>query len=161
MGLTGKVFMAHGLFRSQVLEHRQQSLYGSILLLPQLSHTLILSVLLLWVFLVLIWLFTSHYARKETVVGWLEPPEGIIRVYAEQLNILSERYRLVRSQVERYGTLKQNGHVSNVEFDNAIAQALELKSDQQALLRSQLAQKILLCNYKLNKHYCPAKMPIG
>ncbi|MES2826327.1 MAG: hypothetical protein V4732_22225 [Pseudomonadota bacterium] len=32
--------MANGLFRPQALGHRQPGLYGSILLLPQLSHTL-------------------------------------------------------------------------------------------------------------------------
>jgi membrane fusion protein len=219
--------MQQGLFRQQSIEHRKQGLHGDVLLLPRLSHTLILSALMLWVFAVLIWLFVSHYARKETVVGWLEPPEGIIRVYAEatgivqkvlvsegeqvaqdqpllivnddrilasgenldtgllreynsqrkmldeqlartqstyemrlkdistritsaqqdlklideQLRILSERYTLVSAQVDRYRTLKREGHVSSVEFDNAIAQELTIKSDQQALLRSQISQK--------------------
>lgn len=219
--------MQQGLFRQQAVEHSKQGLYGDVLLLPRLSHTLILCALLLWVFAVLVWLFISHYARKETVVGWLEPPEGIIRVYAEatgivqkvlvaegeqvaqdqplliinddrilasgenldtgllreyhsqrkmldeqlartqstyemrskdiskritsaqqdlqlidqQLHILSERYTLVSAQVERYRTLKRKGHVSSVEFDNAIAQELTIKSDQQALLRNQISQK--------------------
>jgi membrane fusion protein len=215
------------LFRPQVLDHRKQAMYGDVLLLPQFSHTLIISILLLWVLVVFIWLLTSYYARKETVVGWLEPPQGIIRVYAEaagivqevlvaegeqvvqdqvllivsddrilasgdhldasllreyntqkqllneqltrtkttfilrdkdvekriasaqqdlnfiaeQQHILTERNTLVSAQVERYRTLKQSGHASNVEFDNAIAQELALKSEQQILLRSQIAQK--------------------
>jgi membrane fusion protein len=216
----------NGLFRTQAIEHRKQGLHGKVLLLPQLSHTLILGVLLLWVLIVFIWLFTSHYARKETVSGWLEPPEGITRVYAEtngiiqkvlvaegeevtqdqplfivnddrvlasgdhlqtnlineynaqrqllneqltrtqsifqlrmtdlqkrigsaqqdiklideQTRILTERYTLVSAQVERFRRLKQNGHVSSVEFDNAMAQELALKSDQQTLLRNRITQ---------------------
>jgi membrane fusion protein len=219
--------MQQELFRQQAIEHRKQRLHGDVLLLPRLSHTLILSALLLWIFAVLIWLFVSHYARKETVVGWLEPPEGIIRVYAEatgivqkvlvaegeqvaqdqpllivnddrilasgenldtdllreyhsqrkmlgeqlartqstyelrtkdiskrissaqqdlklidrQLHILSERHTLVSAQVERYRTLKGEGHISSVEFDNAIAQELTIESDQQALLRNLISQK--------------------
>ena len=219
--------MQQGLFRQQAVEHSKQRLHGDVLLLPRISHTLILSALVLWVLAVLILLFASHYARKETVVGWLEPPEGITRVYAEatgivqkvlvsegeqvtqdqpllivnddrmlasgenldtgllreynsqrkmldeqlartqstyemrskdiskritsaqqdlklideQLHILSERYTLVGTQVERYRTLKREGHVSSVEFDNAITQELTIKSDQQALLRSQISQK--------------------
>jgi membrane fusion protein len=216
----------NGLFRTQAIEHRKQGLHGKVLLLPQLSHTLILGALLLWALIVFIWLFTSHYARKETVSGWLEPPEGITRVYAEtngiiqkvlvaegeevtqdqplfivnddrvlasgdhlqtnlineynaqrqllneqltrtqsifqlrmtdlqkrigsaqqdiklideQTRILTERYTLVSAQVERFRRLKQNGHVSNVEFDNAMAQELALKSDQQTLLRNRITQ---------------------
>jgi membrane fusion protein len=216
----------NGLFRTQAIEHRKQGLHGKVLLLPQLSHTLILGALLLWVLIVFIWLFTSHYARKETVTGWLEPPEGITRVYAEtngiiqkvlvvegeqvaqdqplfivnddrvlasgdhlqtnllneynaqrqllneqltrtqsifqgrmndiqkrigsaqqdiklideQTRILNERFTLVSAQVERFRRLKQNGHVSSVEFDNAMAQELALKSDQQTLLRNRITQ---------------------
>jgi len=233
--------MQQGLFRQQAIEHRKQGLHGDVLLLPRLSHTLILSALLLWVFVVLMWLFASHYARKETVVGWLEPPEGIIRVYAEatgivqkvlvsegeqvaqdqpllivnddrilangenldtgllreynaqrkmldeqlvraqntyemrakdiskriasaqqdltlideQLHILSERYTLVSAQVERYRTLKREGHVSSVEFDNVIAQELTIKSDQQALLRNQLTQKNTLNQLQIEQKLLP------
>lgn len=39
--------MANGLFRLQALKHRQPDLYGSILLLPQLSHALFKKLLLL------------------------------------------------------------------------------------------------------------------
>lgn len=233
--------MQEGLFRQQAIEHRKQGLHGNVLLLPRLSHTLILSALVLWVFAVLVWLFVSHYARKETVVGWLEPPEGIIRVYAEatgivqkvlvsegeqvaqdqpllivnddrilangenldagllreynsqrkmldeqlartqstyemrskdiskritsaqqdlqlideQLHILRERYTLVSAQVERYRALKREGHVSSVEFDNAIAQELTIKSDQQALLRNQISQKNTIDQLQIEQKLLP------
>lgn len=216
-----------GLFRQQAVDYRKQGLHGDVLLLPQLSHTLILSGLLLWVCITIIWLCLSHYARKETVSGWLEPPDGVVRVYAddtgiikkvlvsegeqvaqdqpliiinddrmlasgdrldasllneynaqrqllneqlrrtqniyemrakdiekriasaqqdlilidEELRILNERAALVNAQVDRYKTLKINGHVSSADVDNAMAQQLALKSDQQALLRNQGTQK--------------------
>jgi membrane fusion protein len=221
----------NGLFRTQAIEHRKQGLHGKVLLLPQLSHTLILGALLLWVLMVFIWLFTSHYARKETVSGWLEPPEGITRVYAEtngiiqkvlvaegeevtqdqplfivnddrvlasgdhlntnllneydsqrqvlneqltrtqsifqlrmtdlqkrigsaqqdiklideQTRILTERYTLVSAQVERFRRLKQNGHVSSVEFDNAMAQELAPKP----MPSNNCTQNSLYCRMKM------------
>lgn len=69
------------LFRAQAVEHQKNRLHGDILLTPQLSYTLLSTAIFAWFMCVLIWLFNSSYARKETVFGWLEPPNGIIRIY--------------------------------------------------------------------------------
>ncbi|WKD48397.1 ATP-binding cassette domain-containing protein [Microbulbifer spongiae] len=68
-----------GLFRQQVMEKQADRLHGEILLLPRLSHTIILSLLLAWVVAVIIWLAGSHYARKESVsVNFtIEPGETV------------------------------------------------------------------------------------
>lgn len=77
--------MIQELFRRQAIEQQANRLHGDVLLLPKLSHTLISSLLLIWVIIVLLWLFNSTYARQETVLGWLEPPTGVVRVYAEDI----------------------------------------------------------------------------
>ena len=69
------------LFRKQALDNHRQRLYGEILLKPKFPHTILVSVLFLWFFLLMLWLLKSEYARKETVLGWLEPPAGVIRIY--------------------------------------------------------------------------------
>ncbi|WKD49469.1 HlyD family secretion protein [Microbulbifer spongiae] len=79
-----------GLFRRQAMEKQADRLHGEILLLPRLSHTLILSLLLAWVVAVIIWLAGSHYARRESVTGWLEPASGVVRVYAERSGIIKQ-----------------------------------------------------------------------
>lgn len=73
--------MVTGLFRSQVLQRQADRLQGDILLLPRLSHTVILLSLLLWLSAVVVWLTTSQYTRKATVPGWIEPSGGIVRLY--------------------------------------------------------------------------------
>lgn len=219
-----------GLFREQALEYRKQRLHGDVLLVPQLSHSLILSALLLWFIAVLAWLLTSNYSRKETVLGWLEPPTGVVRLYAEssgtiqkifvnegahvekdqplmlvqsnaslrsgekiseqlleefesqkklisnqiastekiyewrkrhiakkivaaqrefhmldeQLNTLNQRYQLISAQVERFESLKPDGHVSITELDNSIGQKLALENDRQSLIRNQIIQKSII-----------------
>lgn len=75
--------MANELFRKQALKDHQQRLYGDALLLPQKSHRLILGFITLWFLVVSVWLIASNYSRNETVSGWLEPPEGIVKVYFE------------------------------------------------------------------------------
>lgn len=77
-----------GLFRQKVVERQADRLHGEILLLPRLSHSLILGILLAWVAVTIIWLANSQYARKETVQGWLEPASGVVRVYAERSGVI-------------------------------------------------------------------------
>lgn len=78
------------LFRQQVTQRQSDRLHGEVLLLPRLSHLLILGFLLMWVALVIVWLSTSHYARKETVLGWLYPASGVVRIYAERDGIIKQ-----------------------------------------------------------------------
>lgn len=79
-----------GLFRQQAMDRQSDRLHGEILLLPRLSHVVILALLLLWVLVVIVWLSGSSYARKETVLGWLEPASGVVRVYAERSGIIKQ-----------------------------------------------------------------------
>lgn len=82
--------MIQELFRRQAIEQQTNRLHGDVLLLPKLSHTLISSLLLVWVIIVLIWLFNSTYARQETVPGWLEPSTGMVRVYSEGIGKIEQ-----------------------------------------------------------------------
>ncbi|KUJ82779.1 hypothetical protein AWR36_009430 [Microbulbifer flavimaris] len=91
------------LFRKQVVDRQADRLHGEILLLPRLSHVILLSLLLLWVLITIIWLINSSYARKETVFGWLEPATGVLRVYANnpgivQKVLVSEGEQVVKGQ---------------------------------------------------------------
>lgn len=233
--------MSQGLFRQEAMAQHTDRLHGEVLLLPRVSHSLLITLLLLWLFAVVIWLLTSTYARKETVVGWLEPPTGITRVYAEDIGIikqvlvaegetvvadqpliivngdriladgdhletrllneyesqrsllneqltrtsniyqrraqdvaqriqaagqdlilldeqlitLDERYSLIQAQVERYRTLRRDGHVSSLEFDNAMAQELALRSERQALLREQVNRHNLIQQLQTEQELLP------
>lgn len=233
--------MLQGLFRTEVSDSQRNRLHGDILLLPQFSHTFILGVLLLWLAVVFSWLVFSSYARKETVLGWLEPPSGVVRIYAEdtgiikkvlvaegefvekdqpliivngdrvlangdnmeirlldeyesqrkllteqlvrtqsinnrrdddiakrivaaqhelkvigeQLQTLDERYQLIIKQVERYRSLKDQGHVSVTEYDNVLSQELSLRSEKQSLLRNQVAQKNIIEQLRTEQSLLP------
>ncbi len=76
------------LFRDQALSQQADRLHGDVLLHPKMSHLFILGFLLLWLCAVVYWLAGSTYARKETVLGWLEPSVGVLRVYAESAGII-------------------------------------------------------------------------
>ena len=76
------------LFRSQAVKWQYNRLYGDVLILPRISHMAILGFLLLCMATVIWWLTTSTYARKETITGWLEPPKGVIKIYAGDTGII-------------------------------------------------------------------------
>lgn len=71
------------LFRSDALEYQKDRLHGQVLVIPSSSHAVITIFLLIWVSAVLFWLTNSRFAKKETVLGWLEPPSGVVRVFPD------------------------------------------------------------------------------
>jgi membrane fusion protein len=70
------------LFREEALEHQKDRLHGDVLIRPSVPQSIIIFMLISCVVAIVIWLTTSQYARKETVLGWLEPDSGIVRVYS-------------------------------------------------------------------------------
>ncbi|MFA0813689.1 HlyD family secretion protein [Microbulbifer epialgicus] len=130
-----------GLFRQQAIERHTDRLHGEILLLPRFPHIVILTLLLTWVAVVIIWLSSSSYARKESITGWLEPASGIVRVYAERSGIIKQV--LVR---EGDQVLKDQPLIV-VNGDRILADGKRLESvllaeyeSQQKLLKEQLGR---------------------
>ena len=78
--------MQDTLFREQAIEHHKNRLHGEVLVLPSIPHVLVGVLLSIWVLAAIAWLVTSHYARQESVSGWLEPPTGVVKVFAENAN---------------------------------------------------------------------------
>ena len=78
------------LFRKEAIEHQHQGLRGEVLVLPRLSHAILVGFIVFWCVLLVIWLSLSSYARKETVEGWIEPSEGVIKVYSEGDGVITD-----------------------------------------------------------------------
>ncbi|WP_440905886.1 HlyD family secretion protein [Catenovulum sp. SX2] len=72
------------LFRSEAVEHQLDRLHGNVIVTPSIKTSLTITCILIWFVIVVAWLFTASYARKETVTGWLEPSNGVIRIYPER-----------------------------------------------------------------------------
>jgi membrane fusion protein len=72
-----------GLFRRQAMETYCDRLHGHVILLPRLPHTALCGFLALWLLLLALFLTQTSYSRKETVLGWLEPESGVVRIYPQ------------------------------------------------------------------------------
>lgn len=71
------------LFRRQAVDHQLERLHGSVLVLPSLSHVIAAMLIAVWLLVTVAWLVNSQYARQVTVSGWLEPPEGVVRMFPQ------------------------------------------------------------------------------
>lgn len=80
------------MFRQKVIDAQKQRLYGEISLAQPLSIYVVASFVLFSFLLLLIFLITSNYARKETVKGYLVPNTGVIKVYPTQTGTLDTLY---------------------------------------------------------------------
>jgi membrane fusion protein len=76
------------LFRPEAVEHRQQKLYGEVVLATPASGWATLLLVALTLSLVLYLLLFGSYARQETVDGWLRPDKGVLRVQAQSEGVV-------------------------------------------------------------------------
>jgi membrane fusion protein len=83
------VSQRQSLFRLEAIEYVQQRRWGEAAL-PKLPGVIVLFyTILLAAALIIIFLFRVHYARKETVPGYLAPSAGVVRVYAPRPGTIS------------------------------------------------------------------------
>lgn len=132
--------MMQGLFRQQAIEHQQDRLYGDVILVPRLSHTLIISILLFWLFITIVWLSACTYARKETVSGWVEPPSGIVRIYPEDTGLINKIY------VAEGELVVAGQRLMTISSDRILATGVPLESqmlDEYKSLQARLSEQLL------------------
>jgi membrane fusion protein len=77
------------LFRKEAVTHATRRLAGEVVLASSLSSRVLAGLTIAVVFGGAIFAATASYARKETVVGWLTPEAGMIRLAARQGGVVS------------------------------------------------------------------------
>ena len=94
--------LQHSLFRQEAIEfqqhHRQ---WGEVALLQPFSTKIMTWFITTVVAVVLAFLFLGHYARKETVVGYLTPVAGTSKVFVPQQGTIKEIYVKEGQQIEK------------------------------------------------------------
>jgi membrane fusion protein len=129
------------LFRQEAIEfqqhHRQ---WGELALLQPLSTKIMTWFITIVVAVVLAFLFLGHYARKETVVGYLTPVAGTSKVFVPQQGTIKEIYVKEGQQIEKgqplfaveTSQIAANGQDVNTTM-------LDTLESQQNLLTNQIA----------------------
>ncbi len=102
------------LFRKEVVEKQTQRLYGEVRLDTPLSHwtiTLLLSLLFIGL---LIFLLFASYTRKQTVIGWLAPDKGLVRIVSSQEGVIQEVH------AKEGDVVAAGARLVTLDFDNAL-----------------------------------------
>ncbi|MBX6741917.1 MAG: HlyD family efflux transporter periplasmic adaptor subunit [Acetobacteraceae bacterium] len=124
------------LFRQQAVDHHRRQRHWGEAALPRLPGAMVLFyVILLAATLIVIFLFRVHYARKETVSGYLAPSAGVVRVYAPRPGTISAVHA-EEGQVVSEGQALLTVSVDQTASDgaNVDASVLDALARQKALL---------------------------
>ena len=78
------------LFREEALQHAERRLEGAVILATPLRHRVFVLFAFAIVAIVVVFLVSATYSRKETVFGWIQPEGGIIRVRAGQGGVIQQ-----------------------------------------------------------------------
>ena len=129
------------LFRQEAIDHSTDKLGGDVLLIPKVSYVLLTLFLVAWVGLMIAWLVSSQYSRKETVMGWVEPNAGIVKVYSPTSDGVFEEIFISEGEHVRAGqrlALMRNskdlagaGELSELIEDELIQQRLLLTQQKE------------------------------
>lgn len=77
-----------GLFRQEAVDKQGQKLLGDVVIASPLSHTAIAGLITLIVSGLVALVIFGEYARKERVLGYLAPDQGVIRITSRQTGVV-------------------------------------------------------------------------
>ncbi len=139
------------LFRQQAVDAQKQKLHGNVSLAQPLSIYTSVFILLAVVVCIVLYISFSHYARKETVRGYLVPDKGLIKTYANR-NGNIETLHVADGDVVSEGTplatiVLRRSMLSGEELSESLIdelkQQLNLLTDEQAVNQTMLANESL------------------
>lgn len=140
------------LFRKEAIEAQSQRLVGSISLAQPLSIKITAGIIVAVVIATIIFLFNTHYARKETVQGFLRPDKGLIKSYSNR-NGTIEKILVNEGEIVSQGTpliriISQRSMNNGEELSEKLISELET---QISLLTDEEIQLTQLEQQELNR----------
>lgn len=129
------------LFRRQAMEFNTNRLHGDVFLLPRFNHTVLITIVGIWLVCFLIFLATFNYSRHETINGWIEPTSGIVHVYSEGSGTVDKIFVSEGQSVKKGQALFRVNSDKYLENGNQLQSRLLSELDnQKQLLRDKIHQ---------------------
>ena len=133
------------LFRKEAVAQQSERLTGVITLAQPLSIKLTVFVLVCIAIVVISFLFTAEYSRKETVRGFLIPNKGIIQSFASQGGMIEQLFVREGDAVTKGQPLAtiivQQNNSQGIAFSTQLVEQLSM---QIQLLNDEIAQNLTL-----------------
>lgn len=128
------VIVRKGLFRRQAIGFQQTGIQGPVLMAPKPIYTLVTAFLVIWLIATCVFLVTANYARKATVLGWLEPDKGVLRVYSP-----NKRGNVIKVHVSPGSLVKKGDPLISLDFGTPVNGSESLEQALKAtLIKAQL-----------------------
>ncbi|MBU0912404.1 MAG: HlyD family secretion protein [Gammaproteobacteria bacterium] len=80
------------LFRTKALQAQQQRLEGQVSIVQPVGSSVLCFCLVFILFSLLLLLHQANFSRKETVVGYLKPSSGVVRIHSQRSAVLKQLY---------------------------------------------------------------------
>jgi len=133
------------LFRQDAIEEQKDRLYGEVIIAQPPSTYRITFIILLVVLAIVLLLVYGTYARRETVIGYVVPDKGLVKIYAP---IQGELYKqhITEGQVVKQGDLLFSVRTLSANSTGSDKDALLLNelTDQKQNLTNKIKQEQLL-----------------
>ncbi len=127
------------LFRKEAVGHATRRLAGDVILMSSVSFRLLAVLVCLIMVIGALFVSTASYARRETVVGWLVPEAGLIRLPARQGGVVAALH-VGEGQIVRAGqpiaTLTLSSELDSGDSFAAVSRSL---ASQKAAVIAQTA----------------------
>lgn len=131
------------IFRTEALSHQQDRLHGEVLIAHSPAISLLVWLVALFAVALTGFAFWGEYTRKEHVVGYLSPTQGMIRIFSPQAGTVVEKHvsegHLVK-QGDALMTITSERTTSNTREAQA-AMLVELKQRRDSLRQEQGKQQ--------------------
>lgn len=147
------------LFRKEVVAAQSTRLQGEVSLTQQPTFVWLTLLLLLIVSTAIIFLFSADYQRKETVLGVLQPQQGVSRLLVEQQGIIDKVWVeegqqvqagdvLVQLSMPQYGQNDSELHAAlqteTLHLIQTLSQQQQQQQQQLTIRQTELTQRIQL-----------------
>lgn len=121
------------LFREEAIESRRARFYGSVMINQPISFSVMTSIAVLVLVLTFTFLATASFSRKENVLGWVTPENGMSQIYAVKEGV-------VRSVEVRVGEhVEANQALATLSTDVSGPEG-QLAPQQRALTAGRIAE---------------------
>ncbi len=135
--------MTSSLFRTEALSHQQNRLYGDVLIARSPTVSLLVWIAALFAIVIVGFAYWGEYTRKEHVVGYLSPTQGMIKIYSPQTGTVLEKH-VDEGQLVKQGDVLltiSSERATSTTRETQAAMLIELKLRRDSLRLEQGKQK--------------------
>lgn len=136
----------NGLFRPEAVKHQSAKLDGEVVIAQPLAAKLLLLSLLITVAILLTFLISSSFHRKETVIGYLQPTGGLAKIDIPRTGTIAELF------VQEGDTVTKGQHLALIKIPDYLSQGDSMSAVMSRAIRQQ-SDFITLRKQQVNIQY--------